>query len=93
MCTFIFVPSLYMRGSECSDKAARSAWVHMNPQCSHQLELPRPNPWNSVESDSGCTSRIYIDNVMLALHNVTLTSQKPCQHNNKRDCIKTNGYK
>ena len=40
---------------------------------------------NSVESDLGCTSRIYFDKVMLTLHNVTLTSQKPCQHNNKCD--------
>ena len=28
-------------------------------------ELPRPIPWNSVESDLGCTSRIYFDNVTL----------------------------
>ena len=41
---------------------------------------------NSVESDLGCTSRIYFDNV-------TLTYQKPCQHDNKCDCSKTNGYK
>ena len=27
-----------------------------------QLELPRPIPRNSVESDHGCTSRIYFDN-------------------------------
>ena len=59
-----------------------------------QLELPRPIPRNSVESDHGCTSRIYFDNagdnVMLTLYNVTLTSQK---HNNKCDCSKINGYK
>ena len=48
---------------------------------------------NSVESDLGCTSRIYFDNVTLILHNVTLKSQKPCQHNNKCDCSKTNSYK
>ena len=53
-----------------------------------QLELPREIPRNSVESDRGCTSRIYFDN---AGDNVTLTSQKPCQHNNKCDCSKTNG--
>ena len=47
---------------------------------------------HSVESDLGCTSRIYFDNVTLMLHNMTLTSQKPCQHNNKCDCSKTNGY-
>ena len=40
---------------------------------------------NSVESDLGCTSRVYFDNV-------TLTSQKPCQHNNMCDCSETNGY-
>ena len=41
---------------------------------------------NSVEfcgSDLGCTSRIYFDNLTLTLHNVTLTSQKPCQHDDK----------
>ena len=42
---------------------------------------------NSVESDLGCTSRIYFDNVKLTLHNVMLTSQKPCQHNNKTSVI------
>ena len=38
----------------------------------YQLELPRPIPRNSVESDHGCTSRmyIYVDNVG---ENVTLT--------------------
>ena len=41
---------------------------------------------NFVESDLGCTSRVYFDNV-------TLTSQKPCQHNNKGDCSETHGYK
>ena len=43
---------------------------------------------NSVESDLGYTSRIYIDKVTLTLHHVTLSSQKPCQHNNKCDCSK-----
>ena len=47
---------------------------------------------NSLESDLGCTSRIYIDNVTLTLYNVTLTSQKPCQRNKKCGCSKTNGY-
>ena len=58
-----------------------------------QSELPRPIPRNSVESDQGCTSRIYFDNVgdnvTLTLYNVTLTSQKPCLHNNKCDYSKT----
>ena len=31
-----------------------------------------------------------VDNVTLMLHNVTLTSQKPSQHNNKCDCSKAN---
>ena len=49
---------------------------------SQQSEIPRPIPRNSVESDHGCTSRIYFDNagdnVTLTLYNVTLTSQIPC---------------
>ena len=36
---------------------------------------------NSVESDIGCRSRVYFDNV-------TSTSQKPCQHNNKLTAAK-----
>ena len=64
--------------------------VTTNPQS----ELPRPFPWNSVESHLGCTcrSRIYLDNVTLTLHKVTLTSQKPYHYNNKCDCSKTSGY-
>ena len=46
---------------------------------------------NSVESDLGCTSRVYFDNVTLTSHNMMLMSQKPCQYNNKFDCIETNG--
>ena len=57
----------------------------------HQSELSQPIPWNPVESDLRCTSRIYFDNMTLTSHNVMLTSQKPCQHNNKCDCSKTNG--
>ena len=41
---------------------------------------------NSVESDLGRISRIYFDNGML-------TSQKPCQYNNKFEYSETNGYK
>ena len=59
-----------------------------------QSELLQPIPRNSVKLDHGCTLRIYIDNagdnVTLMLYNVTLTSQKPCKHNNKCDCSKTN---
>ena len=52
-----------------------------DPQSNGPIETASAN---SVESDLGCTLRIYFDydNVMLTLHNVTLTSQKPCQHNN-----------
>ena len=39
-----------------------------------QSELPQPIPWNSMEIDLGCTSRIYFNNVTLTLHSVTLTS-------------------
>ena len=48
---------------------------------------------NFVESDLGYTSRIYFHYVTFTLHNVTLTAQKPCQHNNKCECSKNNGYK
>ena len=48
----------------------------------YQSELPRPIPRNSMESDQGCTSRIYFDNVgdnvTLTLYNVMLATQKPC---------------
>ena len=60
-----------------------------------QSELPPSILQNSVESDHGCTLRIYFDNagdnVMLTLYNVTLTSQKPCKRNKKCDCSKPNG--
>ena len=46
----------------------------------NQSELPRPIPRNFVESDHGCTSRIYFDNagdnVTPTLYNVTFRSQK-----------------
>ena len=47
---------------------------------------------NSVESGLGCTSRVYFDNVTLMSHNVTPTSQKPCQYNNKFDCSLKKGF-
>ena len=60
-----------------------------------QSELPRPIPLNAVESDHGCPSRIYFDNagdrVTPKFYNVTLTLQKPRQHNKKCDCSNTNG--
>ena len=47
-----------------------------------QSELPLPINRKSVESDHGCTSRIYFDNagdnLTLMLYKVTLTSQIPC---------------
>ena len=47
---------------------------------------------NSVESDLGCTLRVYFDNLTLTSHNVTLASQKQCQYNSKFDCDERNGY-
>ena len=47
---------------------------------------------NSVESDLGCTPRVYFDYVMLTSHYVMVTSQKPFQCNDKFDCSETNGY-
>ena len=46
-----------------------------------QSELPLPIPLNFVTSDLVCTSRVYFDNMTLVLHNMTLTSQKPCKYN------------
>ena len=54
--------------------------------CQLQVKISiRTSSANSLETDLGCTSRINFDNVTLKLHNVTLMSQKPCQHNNKCD--------
>ena len=47
-----------------------------------QLELPRPIPWNQT---TDVHQRVFFDIV-------TLTSQKPYQHNSKFDCSETNGY-
>ena len=43
------------------------------------FEAVRTASANSMESDLGCTLRVYFDNVMLMSHNLTLTAQKPCQ--------------
>ena len=43
-----------------------------------QFELHQPIPWNSVESDLSCTLWIDFDKLTLMLHNLMLTSQKPC---------------
>ena len=57
----------------------RSSWDE-TLMINTQSELPRPIPRNSVDSDYGCTSRIYFDNagdnMTLASYNRTLTSQK-----------------
>ena len=60
-----------------------------NLQQGHNLHISVYNNWMCLRQFRG----IYFDNVMLTLHNVTLTSKKPCQHNNKCDCRKTNGYR
>ena len=46
----------------------------------------------SVESDLGCTSKVHFDNVSLTSHNVTLTSQKPCQYNNNSETKRNNTF-
>ena len=77
------------------EKEGNATTTYHRPVHGTQSELPRSIPRNSVESDHGCTSRFYFDNadgnMKLTLYNVTLTSQKPCYHNNKCDCSKTNG--
>ena len=67
----------------CEGKYRRGSSQHsVSGYHQPQSQLPRPIPRNSVESDHGCTSRIYFDNVgdkvTLTLYNLTLTSQKPC---------------
>ena len=39
-----------------------------------------------------CHLQFAADNIFNILHNMMLTSQKPCQYNNKFDCSETNGY-
>ena len=94
-----FIPSEYsLMSSQCiiSCLSLHEMLRFLCMYCPYtQSELPSPIPRISVELDHGCTSRIYFDNagdnVTLTLYNVTLMSQKPCQHNNKRYCSKTNG--
>ena len=57
--------------------------------CLHSI---RTASGNSMESDLGCTSRVYFDNVTLTLHNVARASHKACKYINKFDCSETNGY-
>ena len=47
---------------------------YFNVKCLHFRPLGTASA-NSMESDLGCTSSIYFNNVTLTLHNVTLTSQ------------------
>ena len=61
----------------------RGASAIMLGLTSHMGLLIRNASANSLESDLRCTPRVYFDIV---------TSQKPCQYNNKFDCSKTNGY-
>ena len=52
-------------------------------------ELPRPIPCNQTSNEH---RGVYFDSVTLTSYNVMLTSQKPCQYNDKFDCSETNGY-
>ena len=53
--------------------------------CEINLYPHWPIPWNQPLP--------YIEGLLfMDFHNVTLTSQKPCQHNNKFHCSETNGY-
>ena len=65
----------------------RSAHTHQ----SLSIGTAPANSRNFVESDHACISMIYFDNasdnVTLTLYNVTLTSQEPCWHNNKKMVI------
>ena len=67
-----------LRNISGMDEKYSFSFAAISSDTSSPIELPRPIPRNSVESDHGCTSRIYFDNVTLTLYNVTLTSQKPC---------------
>ena len=61
---YVHVPVLLCTLSKCKELLS----AYKLDLLSHEL----------VESDRGCTSRVYFDNV-------PLTSQKPCQYNNKID--------
>ena len=80
---------------QCTDPEIPSGGGGGHDNVFLQSEISQSIPRNSVESDNGCTSKIYFDNagdnVTLTLYNATLTLQKPCLHNNKCDCSKTNG--
>ena len=46
--------------------------------CGCAIGIASANPWNQT-----------LDVLRICFHNMTLTSHKPCQHNNKCDCSKT----
>ena len=81
-----FIPSEYsLMSSQCiiSCLSLHEMLRFLGMYCPYtQSELPRPISRISVESDHGCTSRIYEDfdnagdNVTLTLYNLTLMSQK-----------------
>ena len=80
ICSVAFLLAQYVnKDSNFQMHIAKTDHNELMPQ---QSELPLPIPRNSMESDHGCTSRIYFDNVgdnvTLSLYNVTLTQQKPC---------------
>ena len=80
---------LYLQGKSYKQLALEV--VLLRRKATHISEINMSNPigtalaipWNSMESDLGCTFRIYFDNVTLMLHNMTLMSQKTWQHNYK----------
>ena len=85
-----------IEGAECFDYCncvvvCSSVSISFGTIVKNQSELLRPIPRNSVESDRGCTSRIYFDNagdnVTLMLLSVTLTSQKPCLRNRSAQAV------
>ena len=86
-CLFLYFMSVIKAGSSELGLLHSLVWtlaaIWKSPVQSHlsldtkQSELPHPILRNSVESDHGCTSRIYFDkagdNVTLRLYNVMLT--------------------
>ena len=88
------IPSVTSHRQQTERQSQRRLVYLPNYQSWHRAQSIGTASTNSVESDHGCTSRIYFDNVgdnmTLTLYNVTLTSRKPCLHNNK--CDLNEGY-
>ena len=94
-CSYFFVPTcdkiqhpvllcgLVITGSRVA--VSTEITFFLIPDKYHMPKAIRTASANSEETDLGCTSRVYF-------HNVTLTSQKPCQYNNKFNCSETNGH-